>query len=125
MDINKQIEYWRSGAVNDIDTAELLIKNNKLLHGLFFCHLVIEKIIKAHVVKASKNVPPKSHNLNWLLEKTDLKLNNEDKDFIGILMNYQLEGRYPQYYPPPPSYKIAYEYLSKTKELLSCLKNKL
>ncbi len=27
MDINKQIEYWKSGAVNDIDTAELLIKN--------------------------------------------------------------------------------------------------
>ncbi len=46
IDIDKQIEYWRSGALNDIDTAVLLIKNNKILHGLFFCHLVIEKIIK-------------------------------------------------------------------------------
>lgn len=54
MNINKQIEYWKSGAVNDIDTAELLIRNNKLLHGLFFCHLVIEKIIKAHVVKTKE-----------------------------------------------------------------------
>lgn len=125
MDINKQIECWKSGAVNDIDTVELLINNNKILHGLFFCHLVIEKIIKAHVVKATKNVPPNSHNLNWLLEKTNLQLNNEDKDFLGFLVNYQLEGRYPEYYPPPASHKISYEYLSKTKELLSCLKNKL
>lgn len=69
MDIDKQIEYWKSGAVNDIDTAELLINNNKLLHGLFFCHLVIEKIIKAHVAKDTKNIPPKIHNLNWLLKK--------------------------------------------------------
>ncbi len=51
MDIKKQIEYWKNGAINDIDTAELLINNGKYLHGLFFCHLVIEKIIKAHVVK--------------------------------------------------------------------------
>ncbi len=125
MNINKQIEYWKSGACNDIETAELLIKNNKLLHGLFFCHLVIEKIIKAQVVKFTKQVPPKSHNLNWLLEKTDLQLSNKDKDFIGILMNFQLEGRYPQYFPPPPSNKVANEHLLKTKELLSCLKNKL
>ncbi len=31
MDINKQIEYWKSGAVNDIDTAELLINNKRYI----------------------------------------------------------------------------------------------
>ena len=125
MDIDKQITYWVQGAENDIETADLLIRNKRLLHGLFFCHLVIEKIIKAHVVRVTHNIPPKSHNLLWLLEKTNMKLDVEDMDFLGLLMNYQLEGRYPEYYPSPLSLKECQNYLSKTKSLLKCLKSKL
>ena len=51
IDVEKQISYWKSGAINDLISAKILIERNRLLHGLFFCHLVIEKIIKAHVVK--------------------------------------------------------------------------
>ncbi len=51
INIKKQINYWITASENDIDTAELLINNNKYLNGLFFCHLVIEKAIKAHFVK--------------------------------------------------------------------------
>jgi len=56
---NKQINYWMSNAKNDIKTAELLIKENKILHGLFFCHLVIEKAIKACVVKTTDDIAPR------------------------------------------------------------------
>ncbi len=68
IDINKQIEYWQGGAFNDIDTALILINNRKFVHGLFFCHLSIEKILKALLVKETGNLPPKSHNLPYLLE---------------------------------------------------------
>ncbi|MCD4697227.1 MAG: HEPN domain-containing protein [Bacteroidales bacterium] len=125
IDIEKQIEYWRSGALNDIDTAVLLIKNNKILHGLFFCHLVIEKIIKAHVVKDTKQVPPKSHDLLYLLRKTNLDLNQKHLEFFGLMMRYQLEGRYPYHFPVPPTKEKAKTYLKLTKEILSCLKEKL
>ena len=54
-----------------------------------------------------------------------MKLDVEDMDFLGLLMNYQLEGRYPEYYPSPLSLKECQNYLSKTKSLLKCLKNKL
>lgn len=54
VDIDKQIEYWLNGAKDDIVTAEILIQKNRLLHGLFFCHLVVEKGLKAHVVKKNK-----------------------------------------------------------------------
>lgn len=63
--------------INDIDTAELLINNNKLLHGLFFCHLVLEKIIKAHVVLTTKNIPPKSHDLLYLLKKNRINIRKQ------------------------------------------------
>ena len=121
----KQIKYWMQGADSDIDTAEILIKNNKFLHGLFFCHLTIEKIIKAHLVKSTNLIPPKSHNLFRLLEKAGIKLVDEDAEFLGILMKYQLEGRYPDYDPNIPDKNQVNDYFFKTKEILSWLKKKL
>ncbi len=44
MDIKKQIEYWINSSEVDLETAGLLISNNKILHGLFLCHLCIEII---------------------------------------------------------------------------------
>ena len=46
IDFEKQIEYWKNGAIDDLESAKILIERNRLLHGLFFCHLVIEKIMK-------------------------------------------------------------------------------
>lgn len=125
LNVNKQIEYWIEGAKNDLDAAELLIKNGKFLHGLFFCHLAIEKAIKAFVVKETKEIPPKSHNLIYLSEKANLLLNEEFTMFVGILMKYQLEGRYPDYQPEITSIEVASEYLAKTKNLLKWLENQL
>lgn len=125
INIDKQINYWLSGSSNDIETAELLLNNKKILHGLFFCHLAVEKAIKAHVVKAIKDVPPRSHNLIYLSEKADIQWEEEKEIFLGILMKYQLEGRYPDYNPTTPSVEDAYKYLSQTKEITKWLKNKL
>jgi len=63
LDINKQIDYWSNGACSDIETAEILITADKYIEGLFFCHLSIEKILKALLVKNTKQLAPKSHNL--------------------------------------------------------------
>ncbi|MHB8906263.1 MAG: HEPN domain-containing protein, partial [Melioribacteraceae bacterium] len=52
--IEKQVEYWKTTALSDFETAELLIKNNKFIHGLFFCHLTIEKLLKANFVKCTE-----------------------------------------------------------------------
>jgi len=125
MDIKKQIEYWINTADDDLDTAELLINNKKILFGLFLCHLCIEKGIKAHVVRCTNNVPPKIHNLAYLLSLTDLLMTEDDKDFCAILMTYQLEGRYPERYPSSPSVEKVYLYLRKTQTLFQWLKTKL
>ncbi|VAW23495.1 hypothetical protein MNBD_BACTEROID01-2565 [hydrothermal vent metagenome] len=121
----KQIDYWINGAEDDIITAEILIQRDRLLHGLFFCHLVIEKAIKAHIVKGTKEIAPRSHNLIYLSEKAKLTF-EEDKDiFLGILMKYQLQGRYPDYNPVIPNKGKVLDYLNKTKELMEWLKEKL
>lgn len=124
-DIQKQIAYWIDGAEDDLITAGLLIKEKRALHGLFFCHLVIEKAIKAHYVKVVGDVAPRSHNLIYLSEKAELIYDDDTQIFLGILMKYQLQGRYPDYSPIiPDQYRIE-EYLNKTKDLLKWLKMKL
>jgi len=125
INVKKQIEYWISSSASDIETAELLIKNIKIINGLFFCHLVLEKAIKAHVVKSTKQIPPKSHNLIFLLEKTKLEIKPDDEIFFGILMRYQLQGRYPDYEPIIPNRLKAEEYLNKTKRIFKWLKEQL
>jgi HEPN domain-containing protein len=121
----EQIQYWVNTATDDLQTADLLISNDRFIHGLFFCHLCIEKLCKAHIVKDTGEVPPKSHNLLYLVSKSDLLLTEDQKDICGILMTYQLEGQYPEYYPSSPSVQMVNDLFSKTKELFTCLKEKL
>ncbi len=125
IDIGKQIEYWIKGAEDDLLTAELLIREKRISHGLFFCHLVIEKAIKAHFVKTSGEIAPRSHNLIYLSEKAELVFDNETEIFLGILMKYQLQGRYPDYNPVLPDILKVNEYFEKTKTLLLWLKERL
>lgn len=125
MDLNKQIEYWNSGAESDLETAELLISGKKYLEGLFFCHLTIEKALKALVVKATHQLAPKSHNLGYLAEIAELHLTDEQILFMAVLMKYQLEGRYPEYYPKTPSTELVKDYFNQTKNLFECLKKML
>lgn len=123
INVKKQMEYWINSAMDDLETAELLIYNNKYLPGLFFCHLVIEKGIKSHVVKVTQNVPPKSHNLLYLIELSGLEISGEYEIFLGVLMKYQLSGRYPDYNPFVPDKNVVEGYLGKTRELLKWLKS--
>ena len=125
MDIKKQIEYWINSSEDDLETAGLLIKNNKILFGLFLCHLCIEKAIKAHFVRCTGNVPPRIHNLSFLIEKTDLALSESQLLLCDTLMFYQLEGRYPGFNPKIPSKIKSEDILTKTKDLFQWLKTKL
>ena len=122
---NKHIEYWIKNAESDLDTARLLLENKKVLHSLFFCHLVIEKTLKALVLNYTNDFAPKSHNLIFLTDKSGITLAEEFEDFTGILMKYQLEGRYPDFNPDIPNIDKANEFLRKTNELHIWLKKKL
>ena len=83
---NQQIAYWIDTAKSDLDTADLLIRECRFLHGLFFCHLAIEKGIKAHVVKTTMEIPPKSHNLIYLIDLTELTVTEQDENLLGVLI---------------------------------------
>jgi len=116
-----QINYWKSLAVEDIETAEILLDKNKLRECLFFCHLCIEKILKAHYVKVKKDIAPKTHNLIYLQRESKISLEIENINFLTFLMLYQLEGRYPDYKVMIPPKEETKEKFNQTKELLQWL----
>jgi HEPN domain-containing protein len=124
IDIQRQIEYWQNGALDDFESAKILISNNRILHGLFLCHLVVEKSIKALVVKATNEIAPRSHNLIFLSEVAKLEFEEDDEIFLGILMKYQLQGRYPDYNPVLPDKIKVSEYLMKTEKIMTWLQSK-
>jgi HEPN domain-containing protein len=46
----EHIDYWVNTAAEDWDTVEVLFNGKKYLHALFWAHLVLEKLAKAHWV---------------------------------------------------------------------------
>jgi HEPN domain-containing protein len=109
INIEKQKKHWPDGAVSDLETAEILIEKDKLLEGLFFCHLAIEKEIKARVVEATEDIPPKTHNLIRLSELASLSLTEKQAEFFGEMMMFHLEGRYPEDYRATGTAILSYQ----------------
>jgi HEPN domain-containing protein len=125
INIPKQIEYWVNSSADDRETSEILLEKKKYVHGLFFCHLAIEKILKALIVKTTKEIPPRSHDLFYLSKKAEIQLSEDKQQICQILMKYQLEGRYPESFPKNPDIELVHEYFEKTKALLEWLKTML
>ena len=65
------------------------------------------------------------HTTYYLAEKADLHFDEKGEIFLGVLMKYQLQGRYPDYNPIIPSKQKVNEYVTNTEELFKWLKMKL
>jgi len=125
MDIQKQIEYWRTGAEEDFAAAQPLFEKGHFRHCLFFVHLAIEKAIKSHVVVQTKDVPPRIHDLVRLSRIAELNLSKEQKDLLLEFGIYQLEGRYPDAQQMPMDRAFVKKELARSKEMLEWLKSQL
>ena len=102
-----------------------MIENRRFLASLFFCHLCLEKILKALVVKAIEDHPPRTHILSLLADKALINFDDEQDEFISEIQTYQLEGRYPEHFPIVPGTTIAQNLFEQTVILHKWLKAKL
>jgi HEPN domain-containing protein len=92
------INFWMEQAEDDWKAVFSLLNGRNYLQSLFFAHLVIEKLCKSLWIKYnSENVPPRSHNLIYLLSATPIILTDDQNEFLLTLNRFQLEGRYPEY----------------------------
>ena len=125
MNVEKQIQYWITSVEEDMAVAEYLIKGNLNVEALFFCHLALECMLKAHVTKFTQQTPPKLHNLLSLAEKGDVKLDESTTNFFALMKKFQLEGRYRMEIVERPPLEITRNYFEVTKQKLQWLKQTL
>jgi HEPN domain-containing protein len=125
VDVCKQVDYWRRSSDEDFAAAESLMEKRHFRHSLFFTHLAIEKMLKAHVTKQTEDVPPRMHNLVRLAGIAAVKLDAEQQEFLREFGVYQLEGRYPDSEQIRLDLGIARGEISRAREMLEWLKRQL
>ena len=121
----QHIEYWVNTAENDWVTVDALFAAKRYLHCLFWAHLALEKLAKAHWVKNNEdNYPPKMHNIIWLLEESKVEISSEDMMFLEAFNRFQLSTRYPDYMRKIDKIcteELTVNQLNKVKEIKQCL----
>ncbi|MBF0132641.1 MAG: HEPN domain-containing protein [Magnetococcales bacterium] len=95
LNVQAQVDYWRISSDQDWAVAVGLIQRGSQRHGLFFLHLSMEKLLKAHVCRVTGNYPPKIHNLLNLREKAGLTLSGDETELLGRMNAFCMIGRYP------------------------------
>ena len=88
-------EEWLKQADYDMDTADAMHGSGRYFYAVFMCHLSIEKALKGLYYKALDEVPPKTHNLLYLLNKIGKKPELELEKFIIKLNTASVATRYP------------------------------
>jgi HEPN domain-containing protein len=121
IDVDKQITYWRDSANEDWAVALELVQGNRRRHGLFFAHLALEKALKAHVCRATRDIAPRLHNLVRLAELAELELRSDQLDVLAEMNVFNIEARYPDSLSPPPSGEEVQHYLRCADEVLQWL----
>jgi HEPN domain-containing protein len=115
---------FKESAEYDLKTAENMLNDGRYIYVIFMCHLAIEKILKAIVAKETNKMPPKTHNLIYLIKLANLKIPQNLFDFITKINNASIVTRYPEnfsellkVYPKD----VATDYFENAKEVIKCL----
>lgn len=96
-ELKKIIRYWQETAAHDYSTMLVLYKNKRYSDSLFFGHIILEKMLKAHVVKTTKQQAPYIHDLIRLQEHTDLEFSPEIVSFLNKVNDFNIRARYPEH----------------------------
>ena len=94
-----KVAYWLNLADDDVSVVKLLLKGNKYPQAGFFCHLIVEKSLKAVIANNSEEMPPRTHDLLKLAHRGSIFdiLNENQKIFLEELNPLNIEARYPSY----------------------------
>ena len=94
-----KVDYWLELCDDDLVTAKALLEKERLLHMGFFCHLIVEKALKAILASQTDEPPPKIHNLVTLAKRSGIitELSEEQLSLLEQLNPLQIEARYPEH----------------------------
>ncbi len=71
-------------------------KGGRHIYAVFMCHLAIEKALKGLYYEKKRKIPPKSHNLVYLLNEIGINPPKVPGRFIVKLGEASIPTRYPE-----------------------------
>lgn len=94
-----KIQYWIELSDYDLETANAMLKSRRYLYVGFMCHQTVEKMLKGYYASIHDEIPPFTHNLAYLIEKSKLdnELTEDQQAFVDELEPLNIEARYPEY----------------------------
>lgn len=125
LNIQEIINYWEKGADRSFDTAEFLYKGKRYSDCLFFCHLMLEKLLKGLVAQRTKQHAPYLHELDILAKKTGLPLTDLQIEQLKIISAFNIAARYDnikESFYKKATKQYAEEYFNISKELFLWIK---
>ena len=85
---------WLKQADYDIETAEFMVNGGRYFYAVFMCHLSIEKALKGLYQWTLDKVPPKTHNLVYLLGEIHIRPAEAIGRFMVKLNEANIATRY-------------------------------
>jgi HEPN domain-containing protein len=126
--MTKKPEEWFKQAAYDLKTAKIMLVNKRFIYAVFMCHLAVEKGLKGIYQYKLNDLPPKVHNLIYLVEKIGLSPSKKLYDAIFELNRVSIPTRYPDDLAKMKSVykkKNTLEIINSSEEVLKWLKNQL
>ena len=117
-------KHWLEMAEYDLGTAEAMFRSRRYVYVIFFCHLCLEKALKACVVEFRDEFPPYTHSLSYLLEIGGLEMPDYLSDFVFTISDLNVATRYPKDLKRFQRAQ-ARDYLARTREVFSWLRQRL
>jgi len=126
--VEKEIKNWLDSANYDLETAAHMLDTGRYIYTIFMCHLAIEKVLKAKAEEITGTMPPKTHNLLYLIKISGIAFNEDMLQFIGDINNLSIVTRYPKDFDEMLqtfSKERSEEILNMSKKVFSWIKNLL
>lgn len=123
--MDKRALEWLKQADYDLDTAEFMTQGGRYFYAVFMCHLAMEKALKGLYLHNLREIPPKTHNLVYLLNKIGLRPDTHRSGVIAALNEANITTRYLDDIDRLQSkytQGIASEILAGTKEILAWIR---
>ena len=126
MNTQEVVEFWLTGAEDDLKSANKLHQGEQYHHALFFGQLYLEKIAKAYLVTVSAKHPLPIHDITQLLKRADLPLTGDQSKELDEISSFSMEARYDDYkfkFKQKATKEFADVWMMKIKEYATWLIN--
>ena len=128
IDIEKIYTHWVSTSDKDYNTMIHLFEAKDFHWALFIGHIVIERLLKAKIVRATSEHSPFTHDLRRLAKLSKIEFLNNQLGWLDTITTFNLNARYDSYkqdFFQKCTPEFTSEWISNIKELRSWIKQML